>query len=286
MATFSKLAAIIAFTFTIFLLPSACPGQAPNAPALNTASAGVRPADIEAAVAAICPAADVTRSKTGGAHGCRVCPEGTDSHGLGFGNWEMYAETPGHFTSPQADNLILYGTQCDSHASNYGGSFIFAIESGKARLLKYDKGLTTGECYKFAYPDGRDFLICRSGWSGQGEAFGTIEMDSFNAGGDAISTKLITTHDTTGTCGDAPVEVAQESDVTDIKPSLNASGAITGLTLTARLGDVKCSDVNSDQNKNRLAAHVRFYRIEFLFDGKNFNVAPASRAALNRFTTD
>lgn len=278
------------------LLPAlACHGQ--NAPApveFNTAGAGARVADIEAAVGLICPARAITRSKDGSVSGCSVCPAATDFHGYGHSSWQMYAETPGHFTSPQDDNLLVDGTGCDSDASNRGGSFLFTLKSGKPRLLKYNQGLVTSQCHKFAYADGRNFLVCKGGRYLQGEGVEMVFMASFDADGNGVTANLITSTDTTGTCGDDHSTVVRESDFKDIHFSPKSPGSpdplppgestqIAGLAITATLGNVKCSQVAAAKTTGNLPASVKTFAIEFQFDGKHFNVAPASRSALNRF---
>src|SRR5579864_8554883 len=94
----------------LFLAPACC---AQNKPAAASA------ADIEAAVAILCKPADITHSKTGSITGCNTCPKGTDFYSQNMGGWYFGAATPGHFTSAHDDNLILDGSNCDSHASNW-----------------------------------------------------------------------------------------------------------------------------------------------------------------------
>ena len=254
-----------------------CLGQSAKSPMFNTAGAGAKAADIEAAVALICKAKDRTLAKDGKISGCRTCPEGTDFHGIGNSSWEMYAETPGHFTSAQEDNLILDGTGCDSHASNFGGSFIFSFKDGKARLMRYGKGLVTSQCHKFAYADRRNFLICQRGWSGQGENDENLFMASFGVGGKATVKYLLSTTDSTGTCADDSAQV-QESKIESVTFTPADSEKITGLTVTAKLGTVPCARAGKGAAQS--------YSVEFLFDGTKFVVAPASRAAWRRFEKD
>jgi hypothetical protein len=273
----------IATVCSALLFIPACWSQVATAPEFDTASEGVRAADVEAAVGLICLPRDITRTKEGSVSGCRVCPKGTDFRGSGHSDWGLYAKTSGHFTSPQDDNLLLDGTGCDSHASNFGGSFMFTLRSGKPRLLKYDQGLVTSRCRKFSFPDGRNFLVCQGGWTGQGENIGTVFMAAFDITGKDLTTKLITTTDTTYTCGDDPTQVVQESDVQDIKFSTKDSGEITGMTVSATLGDVKCAQVKNDKKKGQLSGTVKAYEIGFLFDGKDFKTAPTSSSTLERF---
>jgi hypothetical protein len=258
-----------------------CMGQETSAPKFNTAGAGAKTEDIEAALGVICKAKDITRSKDGKVSGCRTCPGGTDFHGEAGSNWEMYAETPGHFTSAQDDNLILDGTGCDSHANNFGGSYLFRIKDGKAILARYNPGLITDQCHKFSYSDGRDFLICRGGWSGQGEVDENVFMSAFDSVGKGMSTTLISTSEMADGCGDDPKEVVHESQIKDIQFVPKDSPQITGLTVIATLGDVKCSG-----KPGKPAGSAKAYPIEFLFDGKRFTAAPASRAALRLFQSN
>ena len=278
-----KMSLVIAVMLVLWIAGARCSGQASSGPMFNTAGAGARASDIESAVGAICKSGDITRSKDGRVSGCHTCPKGTDSYGESHSNWEMYAETPGHFISAQDDNLILDGTGCDSHANNFGGSFIFSIKDGKARLVRYDQGLVTSQCHKFAYKDGRDFIVCRGGWGGQGENDENVFMAAFAATGKETVTRLISTSDTRGTCLDDPTQVVQEAEVSSIKFVPQDSGQITGMTVTATLGNIKCSQVDSGSKSGKTAGTVKTYEIEFLFDGQHFNATPASKAALRRF---
>lgn len=252
-------------------------GQTAKEPLFNTAGAGAKAEDIQAAVSLLCKAKDITRSKDGAISGCRVCPDGTDFRGDTHSHWELYAETPGHFTSATADNLILDGTGCDSHASNFGGSFVFAIREGKAKLVRYDQGLVTNRCHKFAYADGENFLVCRGGWSGQGENDENVFMASFAVSGKETVKYLLSTTDSRGTCGDDSARV-QESGITGVTFMPADTERITGLTIAATLGTVACSQAGKGGAKT--------YSVGFSFDGKRFVVKPESRAAWRRFEKD
>lgn len=252
----------------------------------NTAGAGAQAADIEAALGVICPASQIVRRKDGSASGCKACPKGTDFYGFVNSQWEMHAETPGHFTSAKDENLLLSGTECDSHANNFGGTFVFELNAGKARLMRYAKGVITDQCVKFAYADGRDGLVCRGGWSGQGEADQSIQIDSFTATGNPVSKTLINAQDTTGECDDDGTQVVRESGIKDFQLEKNSAGRISGLTITATLGSVTCSQRATEVKTGKTAPGVKSYTIDFVFDGKQFTVAAGSKTALGRFTTD
>lgn len=263
------------------LLSLVCGGQ--TRPQFNTASAGVKASDIESAVSLICQAKDIKRGRDGAVEGCLTCPQGTDFHGTAGNAWEIYAQTPGHFTSPQANDLILDGTGCDSHANNFGGSFVFTINGGKARLLHYNPGLITDQCHKFAYADGRHHLICRGGWGGQGESDPYVFEASFHAGGIGTSSRLVALRDTTGTCGDDATTVVRESEIKDVRFTPAASEKITGLTVVATFGTVRCSRIAASTKPKTAKPQpaAKTYEITFSFDGKRFRPTPESQAVLN-----
>lgn len=264
-------------------------------PQFNTAGAGVRQTDVEAETRLICPGGKVTHAKDGSVSGCGGCPKETDFSGNGRIAWELYAATPGHFTSAHDNNLLLDGQGCDSDASNNGGTFVFVMSVGKARLLRYEKGLITDQCQKFAYADGRDGLVCRGGHYLQGEGDQSVFVASFLASGKSATTTLINARDTTGLCGDDGTQVVQQSKISEIQFSSKAPGApsgtagesapITGLRIKAEIGEVKCSQVASAQKTKAAPVSVRSYIIEYTFDGKQLRVAPSSRESLNHFAT-
>jgi len=246
----------------------------------------LKQADIDAAVRLICPAGKITHDKDGKTSGCRVCPKATDFFGQPRISWEMRAEMAGHFTSAKNSSLLLDGTGCDAHANNLGGTFVFAVTGEKVRLLRYENGLITDQCQRFAYADGRDGLACRGGWMGQGEADLTVFVSSFDATGRPTSKVLIHVSDTTGTCGEDKEQAVEQGGISEVqfvpKPQA-APGEITGLTIKAYTGGVKCSVVEAVQKTRRAPASVKNYTIEYTFDGRQFRLAPGSRAALAKF---
>jgi hypothetical protein len=257
-------------------------GEHPIAEANSTVVAA-SDSDIEAAVGLLCKAKDRIQSKTGQASGCRVCPEGTDFRGDKMSQWELRSTTAGHFTAAKDDNLVLSGSGCDSHAMNFGGSFVFSVKSGVVRLLRYDQGLLTDQCHRFGYADGRDFLVCRGGWGGQGENDENVFMADFRASGKDRVRYLLSTMDTTGSCGGEGAGRVQESGIAGIDFEPKDSESITGLTITARLGSISCTQAQRRTEAGKSATPVKSYAIAFQFDGQRFVVTPESLAAYLRF---
>lgn len=269
---------VVAFSalLSVFFVASACSAQTDTKPPAKE--------DIETAVGAICKTGDITRSATGELTGCRVCPkETTDSLSASTGGWKLNAVTAGHFTSASSAELLLGITGCEPHAMNFGGSFLFARKGGKVRVVKYERGEITDRCHKFAYADGRDYLICQQGWTGQGETFDNVVVMSFNSGEETESTNLLRTEDTTMTCRPAMPTFVQKSAIVGIQFIPQDSAQITGFTVNATLGNIPCSQAHRKPMSPRWEAAVKSYSIEFLFDGKRFRVAQGSKAALQRF---
>ncbi len=196
--------------------------------------------------------------------------------------WELRSGTMwGHFTSPNAENLLVTGFGCDSHANNFGGSYMFTRKAGRLRLLKYDPALFVDDCHVFPYADGRDFLVCKGGWFGMGEGTGWVFVATFDATGEDKDTTLFMVKDTTGTCGSDPAQVVHSSDITDLKFSTKENGELTGMTMM--LGNIRCSQVGELQKGKTAPASLKTYEIEFTFDGKSFHVTPQSRKSLALF---
>src|SRR5882724_204118 len=278
-----KIVAIFAAGCLLLSASPACRAQSKLTPPANAIAPGVSPADIEAAVAVLCAPADIIRSRNGAASGCKKCPEGTQFHGQNMGEWELRNATIGHFTSPHENNLILDGFNCDSHSQNFGGSFIFSMSAGKPRLLKYAIGLITDQCHKFPFADGREFLVCRGGWTGQGENTGTIFMARFDATGKESQTIIFSTTDTQATCGDPSDAQVDGSEVKDTQFVINSSGQTSEMTITATYGKLTCAQSNAKRAPGVDPPGVKTYQLKYLFDGKQFTIAPESKAALKAF---
>jgi hypothetical protein len=278
-----KVLVLSVFVCILFSTSSACRGQGPAPQTSSVAAAAPNQADVEAAVALLCKPADMIRSKDGGVSGCKACPKGTDFFGLNMGKWELRNSLFGHFTAAQENELIVGGFNCDSHANNFGGSFIFAMKTGKPRLLRYDSGLVTDTCHKFSFVDGREFLVCRGGWSGQGMNDSHVFLSRFDATGKNSDTVIFVTSDATASCGEDPTTKVPSSGIKDIKFSSKDSGELSGMTITATFGQVTCREVSTKRAPGKDFPSVKTYELHYNFDGKQFTIAPESKAALKAF---
>jgi hypothetical protein len=236
----------------------------------------------------ICPASKISHGKDEKVSGCGTCPRGTDFYGQGRSKWEVYAATPGYFTSPKDDSLLIDGQGCDSDASENGGTFVFAINAGKVKLVRYEKGLITDECFKFAFAEGRDGLVCRDGSYLQGEGDERVFVTSFDATGKPVVKTLVHATDTTGTCGGDGAQTVRRWEFTDIQlvrapgseTAAGKSAQITGLMIQERIGNVTCSDVAKERKSQTGASSVKTYTVKFTFDGRQFKMDPASKVVV------
>jgi hypothetical protein len=261
----------------------ACRSQGRAAQPANTTAPAANQADVEAAVALLCKPADIIRSQNGNASGCKSCPQGTDFFGQNMGEWELRNALAGHFTSAVDNELIVSGFNCDSHANNFGGSFIFSLKTGKPQLLKYDSGLLTDTCHKFRYADGREFLACRGGWSGQGENDASVFRTRFDAAGKNTDDVTFRTFDSTATCGDDFTVKVLSSGIKNIEFSSKDSGELAGMTITATFGQVTCGEVNAKRAPGKEMPSVKTYELHYTFNGRQFVITPESKAALEVF---
>jgi hypothetical protein len=278
-----NLLCFLAFVCLVISTSTVCRSQGRATETLNATTPNANQSDVEAAVALLCKPADMIRSQNGNASGCKACPEGTDFFGQNMGEWELRNALTGHFTSAEDNELIVSGFNCDSHAHNFGGSFIFFLKTGKPRLLRYESGFLTDTCHKFRYADGREFLVCRGGWSGQGENDASVFLTRFDATAKGVGTMIFGTFDSTATCGDDSAVKVPSSGIKNIEFSSKDSGELTSMMITATFGQVTCGEAKTKRTPGQEMPSVKTYELRYIFDGGQFAIAPESKAALEVF---
>lgn len=252
---------------------------------------------VEMALAVICPTGDILRTPNGKVAGCRRCPVGTDFQSIEGLEWTLQKATFGHFTAPDARNIILSGRGCGSHASYFGGSFMFVLQSGRPQLLAYNQALITERCQSLRFHDARDFLVCEDRSGGQGIGWAFIYIATFDQDGKTQATPLFITEDTVGTCGEndmgKPVGPVQSSSIQEVQyADLNGDG-LPDISITATLGTRLLSERerktcghnlgNWERSEAPVPIATKKYQVDFLFDGKNFRPAAASKRVLRLF---
>ncbi|MFQ5816823.1 MAG: hypothetical protein ACE5H2_02555 [Terriglobia bacterium] len=283
---------------SIFLLGAVvCLGCDTRTPSYDDSTTETGAAAVAEAMAAICPQSELTRAEDGTVTGCRVCLPGMDFENERGFEWELRRATFGHFTAASADNLILSGIGCESHSSNFGGSLLFVLQSGKPQLMTYHKALITENCQKLRLQDGRDFLVCEHEWGGQGWAWSFVWSVVFHHPGNSEISALFTTEDSLKTCGEDPEgdsrHPVQHSTIQSIRfPDLNGDG-LADMSIRATLGKKLLTETERQACVRAVNAlepppvriPTKEYQIDFLFDGKQFHVAPASKNVIALFPT-
>ena len=79
------------------------------------------------------------------------------------------------------------------------------------------------------------------------------------------------------------MKIVRESAISGLKFTPKDSGKITGLTVTATLANVPCSQADKRVKTGKWAEAVKSYSIEFKFDGQHFKPTPASLPAFHKF---
>jgi hypothetical protein len=86
-------------------------------------------------------------------------------------NVDLGEETPieGRFISPGIVTvLVRYGSDCEAHATENGGSVVFERTASGLRFLGYQPGLVFESCATVAAEEAQDRLVCITGHMGQG----------------------------------------------------------------------------------------------------------------------
>jgi hypothetical protein len=288
-ASVMRVVALFSFLFGCFLLGH-------NAPTKHVGAADrkeVRSQLVKDALLEICPQDNLIVSEDGTAIGCSTCPAGTafaNEEGESF-QLSVQRVILGNFTAPQDQNMILTFLGCEPHSMNFGGSFVFILESGRPRLLTYNRGLVTDRCNISTLASRKSFLICEGQWEAQGVHWSYIFSATFEPDGKSKAKPLFAVVDTVATCG------------------LDLEGNTTGPVRRSSIKRTRIADVNGDTRADLLvvaelgqrvltsaeqAACLRtkaqdvnistqLYELKFLFDGYQFGIAPESRQALELF---
>jgi len=252
----------------------------------------VRPSDITKAIRKVCPEEAINGTDEGGAIGCAECPPGTAMQGEKGFDWELKHVTLGHFISPTSDTLLLSGSGCEPHSLSFGGTFVFALELGKARLLDYREGLITEGCQKLPLRDDRDFLVCEDRWGAQGYEASYVCGVVFDSTGKGTVQAIFEADDNVRTCG-ADVDgnflgPVHHSSIKAVRFRNVDGPSPLEMSVTVALGKRVLTRAESNECQKRIGnpgfrdtivpVPTKDYQVQFLFDDKRFSVAPASRA--------
>jgi hypothetical protein len=285
------------FLISVFLSPLLAWCQNSSVFEVQANQAAARPSDIAEAIRKVCPDEAIRRTEEGSVAGCAECPPGTAMRGEKGIDWELKHAIAGHFTSPISETLLLGGIGCEPHSLSFGGTFVFALELGKPRLLDYREGLIIENCQKLPLRDRRDFLVCNDRWGAQGYETSYLYDVVFDSTGKSAVQAVLETDDNVKTCGAGPdgnfLGPVQHSSIKAVRfRNVNGPGPLDMLA-TVALGKRVLTKAESDACLKRIAnpslrdalvpVRTKDYQLRFLFDGKRFTATHTSRAIRKLF---
>jgi hypothetical protein len=216
---------------------------------------------------------------------CDTCPHG-DQPDSGYSVSNVVF---GHFVTPEGNDALVTVMGCEQKHGTVGWGFLVTKREGKWTQLDEMLGLTLDHCHAMRFRTGRQLLVCEDYSLDQYESIHSVS--ALFVKGESISFRnLLAASDTTIQCLEQTNPHRAQIDSVEFR-DLNGDG-IEDVVLTAAYGSLpdsprrrKLCDAATDNPKIGLPAPkvMKTYRIEYLFDGRNFKAAPASEAALKIF---
>lgn len=240
--------------------------------------------DAHALLPALCGSGVMVKTTQHGVDsGCKECPEIVPGGGMfdsadpAEASFSLYGVIYGSFTRAGAQQAVADFSGCEPHANNFGGSVLLEKLAQGWKVRNYEAGFISSECLKDGVPGGRDLLICRGGYTGQGENDSSVFVFDYALPKDRRSQTLLSTTDTLATClgGDQTMGSIESIELRD----LNHDG-ILDLTVMVKAAKVKIP-LGQEQNcgAHLKLAPVKPQEIDFLFSNGTFKVAPWSARA-------
>ncbi|MES1261375.1 MAG: hypothetical protein ABUS49_06515 [Acidobacteriota bacterium] len=226
------------------------------------------------------------------------CPAFTGLPGEGF-EWSFGAITRGHFLAPASEDAIVAASGCEPESLNSGGTFLLTRRSGAWTLLWYKAGVDTARCHKVMLPSGREILTCLGETGLPGEPVTSLYMEDplhptpvLRAGD---GSEFFSTRDNTATCGWNNDDESKPYPLVYSRVGKIEFGSGRGrgrpvLSVTATFGEKPmtredaqwCIDEENPAKPHRGAGFLpqaKRYKIDFLFTGKTYRVAPSSQGS-------
>ncbi len=238
----------------------------------------------------ICPDnLQTSKLKHGLAYGCRRCPDFTGFQGEKAGPgegpaFELRAVMRGAFAQAGANELAAEFFGCEPHVNNFGGTLLLRQSGTVWKRVGYEPG-AIGMVRGFKLRDGRELVLERGGYTGQGETTEWVSTHDFSAQGESAEHTLLSLQDTSLLfCERENVEIG---DIAKLEfPDLNNDG-VPDLRITARAGQVTVPALYRGHCEKKFKpSPVPTYQIDFLFDGKTLRVSPQSAATLRRLSAE
>jgi hypothetical protein len=231
-----------------------------------------------------------------------ACPKFTGFAGDNF-EWALERVTRGHFISPTSDDAVVSMSGCEPHAANWGGSIMLTKRSNRWFTLWYKAGVETTQCHKVSLQSGREILVCMGTYGGQGATWTALYVEDLLKPTPVLMSgdnrEFFSVFNNTVTCGwnfenESKPDPLTRAYVERVEFKTGDEAGPSSLSVTARFGkrtmkpeDVKaCMDEKNRKgpsSPSRVLPGTRRYHIDFIFDGHNCKVAPASVATARIF---
>jgi hypothetical protein len=237
--------------------------------------------DARALLPALCESGVMAKTTQHGVDsGCRLCPSVVPGGGAfnstdpAEASFSLYGVIYGSFTREGSQQAVADFSGCEPHANNFGGSVLFEKSPRGWRVKSYQGGFISSECLKYPMTNGRDLLICRGGYSGQGENDSSLFVFDYLLPKEQRSQTLLTTSDTLATClgGDQTMGSIEGIELRDL-----SHDGLTDLAVSVKAAKVHIPDGHEqDCGANIKFPNVKPQEVDFLFSNGSFKVAPWS----------
>ncbi|BDA76401.1 hypothetical protein CAL7716_105670 (plasmid) [Calothrix sp. PCC 7716] len=218
--------------------------------------------DAFALMQSICGVGNINSTK--GKVSCKTCPSFTGSNTSSGGS--LISVIYGSFTKSNVREAFVDFSDCEPHVHNWGGSVLLRKTSKGWSRVRYEQGLRSFQCLKFATSTSRHSLVCKASYTGMGNEhtwLNTVEIGSTKT----ITTDLLKVVSNTGSCY-PPYQEVQIVDFT--LQNANKDGK---KDLAVRVSEAREAKNTSRSNNKRCEPRLpkpKFHRLTFLSNGQSF----------------
>ena len=240
---------------------------------------------------AVCPG----QVRLGESIGCgKTCPAFTAFHG-DEEDWSVIGVTRGHFLSPTSDDALLSVDGCEPHMANFGGTILLTRQADGWRMQWYKDGVITSQCHKILLLNGRELLVCidTGGFTGVFNTALYVE-DLLRPAATLMAedeAPFFSAPNTVLTCGYDPENQSKPDPVTrafierveftpDVPPAISVTASYGESVLTAAAA--KACALSRDRSA-AIVVPVTSYRLDFVFDGRDYKPTAASAKVASIF---
>ncbi len=223
----------------------------------------------------VCESSAAVNMGPQGSFQCTVCPSYTDFYGLRQ-SFDLRGVYQGHFSTTNAEQLLLVMDGCESHASGLGGSILFNREETTWKRSGYFKGTRPSRCLSFKTRDGLDRLVCLSGDMHFGTFTSWISALSYKD--NSLREERLLEGVGGNTAGGSPeAGYCYEQNIARFDKLPSDTGFMAVVTQARGLGppgEQSCGDTEIRMEP------AQTVNLNFQFDGEHFALAPESHAGM------